>query len=485
MESTDDWGEVVLGSSDSARSRTIRREVQAGKLVKLAPRIYTSNLEDTAENIISRNLYFILNELFPGAILSYRTAIEGGPSSDGLIILTYKYTKKINLPGITVRLIEGAGPLEGDTSFMGNLYIASRARAVLENLQVARGKNSKSISRDQLEEHLDKICRIHGTEELNILRDQARKLAPKLKMKKEYQMLDKIVGTLLSTRNDVVLKSPVSKARSQGRPYDPTRIELFATLMNKLKVDVLPKREVTGNLEFQKNLAFFDAYFSNYIEGTEFEVDEAADIVFHNKIIASRPEDSHDIIGTYQILSNRHEMLKTPDSLDRLTELLKKRHHTLMSVRPEKEPGRFKTRANRAGNTVFVDPELVIGTFEKAFSFYQNLEPGIKRAIFMMFLIAEVHPFTDGNGRIARIMMNCELTSAGESNIIIPTVYREDYLLTLRRLSRAQDPNLFIKMLDRAQAFTASIDFSGYQSALNVLRKCNAFMDSSEGKLKF
>ena len=32
----------------------------------------------------------------------------------------------------------------------------------------------------------------------------------------------------------------------------------------------------------------------------------------------------------------------------------------------------------------------------------------------MMFLVSEVHPFADGNGRAARIMMNAELVAAGE-----------------------------------------------------------------------
>ena len=32
------------------------------------------------------------------------------------------------------------------------------------------------------------------------------------------------------------------------------------------------------------NLAFFEAYFSNFVEGTEFVVDEAAEIVFGNQI---------------------------------------------------------------------------------------------------------------------------------------------------------------------------------------------------------
>ena len=31
-----------------------------------------------------------------------------------------------------------------------------------------------------------------------------------------------------------------------------------------------------------------------------------------------------------------------------------------------------------------------------------------------MFLVSEAHPFADGNGRTARIMMNAELIAAGQ-----------------------------------------------------------------------
>lgn len=40
----------------------------------------------------------------------------------------------------------------------------------------------------------------------------------------------------------------------------------------------------------------------------------------------------------------------------------------------------------------------------------------------MKFLISEIHPFNDGNGRLARIMMNAELVAENEEKIIIPTV---------------------------------------------------------------
>ena len=43
-------------------------------------------------------------------------------------------------------------------------------------------------------------------------------------------------------------------------------------------------------------------------------------------------------------------------------------------------------------------------------------------AAFMLFLVSEVHPFIDGNGRVARIMMNAELVAGGQVKILIPTV---------------------------------------------------------------
>ena len=57
-----------------------------------------------------------------------------------------------------------------------------------------------------------------------------------------------------------------------------------------------------------------------------------------------------------------------------------------------------------------------------------RLETGLPRGIFMMFLVVEVHPFVDGNGRVARIMMNAELASTDHWRIIMPTVLRDDYL---------------------------------------------------------
>jgi predicted nucleotidyltransferase component of viral defense system len=90
-----------------------------------------------------------------------------------------------------------------------------------------------------------------------------------------------------------------------------------------------------------KNISFFESYFSNFIEGTEFEVDEAAEIIFEGKMPKDRPQDAHDILGTYQLLSSREEMFLTPKTYEDFIVLLKNRHKIIMSSRPTVAPGEF------------------------------------------------------------------------------------------------------------------------------------------------
>ncbi len=478
--------EIVFGSSEKKISQRISRAVKSGRLKKLLPRIYTSNLSDFPEKIIKRNLYLILGKMFPKAILSHRTAIEGKPAEGNTIFLTYKYTKKVTLPGFTVRLMKGPEPISDDTPFLDSLYMSSLPRAFLENMQPARrrGSAAKSLPKSVIEHKLDKLCQIHGEDKLNQIRDRANKIATQLEMNNEFKKLNEIISAILRTSTIRNLSADSAKARAAGRPYDQDRLELFQQLFAELKQADLPVFNETmvtpDEIQYQ---AFFEAYFSNYIEGTEFEIQEARDIVFKNRIPEMRPEDAHDILGTYRIVSDPGEMKCIPKSPDNFLELIRSRHSTLLASRPDKSPGEFKEKPNQAGQTYFVMPELVYGTLIKSFEIYQSLDYGLARSLFMMFIITEIHPFVDGNGRIARVMMNAELANSGLSKIIIPTVYREDYLLALRALSRRRKAESFIRMMCRAQKFSSEINFSNYDSALRLLERCNAFKDHNAARL--
>ncbi|HZV24711.1 MAG TPA: hypothetical protein VFG00_00345, partial [Acidothermaceae bacterium] len=84
-------------------------------------------------------------------------------------------------------------------------------------------------------------------------------------------------------------------------------------------------------------------------------------------------------------------------------------------------------------------------------------------------------PFDDGNGRISRVMMNAELVSGGQSRIIVPTVFRDDYVGALRRLTRDADATVLIKALRYVHDYTSRIDFSTLDGATAALRETNAF----------
>lgn len=478
--------ELIFASSNPQEAYKISKMLQEKKIRKISPRIYSTNLEDKSSEIVRRNILQILGALYPGAVLSHRSSFEFKPTSTNQIFVTHTYTKKIRLPGVTINFLKGKGPVEGDNKIFGELYASSRERALLENLQITKktGPDSKALSILQIEEKLDDILRINGENGLNHIRDKAKAISEVLEMQKAFSSLDKIIGALLSTRPSKILKSGLALSRAAGLPYDRNRIELFEVLFTFLHNKEFKDRiENNVSINSFRNFAFFEAYFSNYIEGTVFEVAEARQIIEEGIVLPSRSDDSHDILGTYQLVSDKREMKIIPSNGDELLDLLKRRHEILLSSRVDKRPGQFKERNNRAGNAFFVDFKLVRGTLVRGFEYYKALTNPFARAAYIMFLVSEVHPFEDGNGRIARVMMNAEFVSGNQCKIIIPTVYREDYLLTMKKLTNREDPSAYVDMLIRAHQFSESLHDDNYEGIYNYLKSHNAFYEPNDGKL--
>ncbi|MBZ0200150.1 MAG: Fic family protein, partial [Ignavibacteriaceae bacterium] len=261
------------------------------------------------------------------------------------------------------------------------------------------------------------------------------------------------------------------------------RIEIFELLFNYLHNKAFqeyPEKNLT--LNSFRNFAFFEAYFSNYIEGTMFEVSEAKEIIDSGIPLPTRSGDSHDVLGTYQLVSDKNEMKIIAKDENALLTRLQVRHKILLSARIDKHPGEFKIKNNRAGDAYFVDYKLVRGTLTRGFNFQKILSEPFARAAYMMFIVSEVHPFEDGNGRIARVMMNAELVNKNQCKIIIPTVYREDYLLTLKKLTKDKDPVPYVEMLSKAHKFSSHLNNDDYNALFKYLEAHNAFYEPDVGK---
>ncbi len=225
---------------------------------------------------------------------------------------------------------------------------------------------------------------------------------------------------------------------------------------------------------------FYEAYFSNFIEETEFSIDEVRNIVFENYIPITRFEDAHGILGTFKVVSNGMLMSIRYKSFEYFLENLQQRPSIVMSWKKDNFPGEFKKIQNQAGSTIFVSLENVVGTLRQGFEIYQKIDTAFGRAVFMMFMISEVHPFYDGNGRVGRIMMNTELVANREQRIIISIIYRNNYLSALRALTNSGYTEALFKTLDFAQKYTNSIDWSSFQDATETLQKTKAFLNPNE-----
>ena len=469
--------------STTATSAAASRAVNGGTLRRIGSKLYTKNLVDAPEQIVRRHLWPIVGGYAPGALIADRTAIENVPAQDGSIFIISDRKRDIVLPGVTIRPRKGPRPLASDQPFIGGLFLSSMARAYLDNMAQSRrrgGEVSRTLSRAEIETRLDDLIRRGGADAVNALRDEARRLAPDLGREAEFEALETLIGALLGTRQDALV-TDLGKARHAGAPYDPDRMDLFERLHHELRGTAPVSRLVqTRDADGRATLAFFEAYFSNFIEGTEFEVSEAADIVFRNVIPRDRPADAHDILGTWRLVSDPVEMARTPRNAASLFELLKSRHAALMAARPDKDPGAFKREANRAGQTVFVAPDQVEGTLAQGFDLYRNLDTPFARAVYMMFLVSEVHPFADGNGRVGRVMMNAELVSAGEERIVIPTIFRSNYLSALKAFSNVRNPTPLVRTLDFAQKWVSVVPWGGLDKTRAALDGCHAFMDPAQ-----
>ena len=131
------------------------------------------------------------------------------------------------------------------------------------------------------------------------------------------------------------------------------------------------------------------AYFSNFIEGTEFDLPDALAVVYEGKSLPGRDDDSHDLLGTYQVVNDRTEMSMVAATPEDFVQLMRSRHATILAGRPALRPGEFKEAANRAGESLFVLPAYVPGTLRAGFERLAELDTAFERAVYMMFLGSE------------------------------------------------------------------------------------------------
>jgi hypothetical protein len=462
--------------------------VTRGELARVTRGVYTT-LTGDPPGVVRAEWRAIVGHLLPGAVITDRSAALAGPVDAVLYLTRPARTRDLILPGLTVRTRPGTGPVDGDILLPGGLHQASVARGLLDNLMPSRsmgGRPGRTFDPARAR-RLDRPARPHlwvtpSTRDPcrgRAARDHARGRAGTCSAARRPDRRGHRDQDRRGCRVALV-GCPTGRPSLRRRPCGTAR-----TARRRAPVGRAAEPSRRPSDPRWLHLPFFEAYFSNYIEGTEFALDVAERVVYQGEIPPARPADAHDLTGTYEIVSDLAEISATATDPTQFLEILRHRHQVVMAGRPETHPGQFKVDPNRAGASELVAPMLVEGTLRAGFDRLASLDTAWERSVYMMFLVSEVHPFNDGNGRIARIMMNAELVAGGQARMIIPTVYRDDYLGALRRLTRNDDPSILIKALRFAHDYTAAVDYSSIRVATEQLSATNAFNDpDGEARLR-
>lgn len=472
--------EVFFAGDDGAWSRHLQRRTKAGELHRIAAGVYTlAGSDDEVGARVRRNWQQLAGHIVPRAVVSHVSAFTRGLTEAGYVTLSHptRYNRTVRLPGVDLVLLKGPPPQPGDLP-LGNsgLYWASRHRALLENLGRVTTRRPIRAGRAAVEERLVSILNASGDEALNAVRDAARAIAPALGADKAFDALNEMVGLLLRTHQRGQLRTRAGQLVAQGTPVDAERMARFELLAAALRTAVLPSIEdVAPDGAAKVHFAFVESYFSNFVEGTRFSIEEAEGIVLRNAIVPARPKDSHDILGVFHhaVRTGTRDSIPAPGAA--FVVGLKDRHRAMLERRPEAHPGELKTEVNFAGTTQFVLPAFVRGTLQEGSRLALSVPEGLARAIYYAFLVSETHPFDDGNGRLSRLMMNAELSRLGLCRIIIPTLFHPQYVDCQRALTRANEPDGFIKALAFAARWCAGFDYADLPPLIAALRATNAF----------
>lgn len=482
-----------------ASASQLSRAVRDGRIRRIARGVYTADLRTDPQRLIQRNVWAVVGHFVPDAIIADRTAATGVPTPgltphgdevSYVFVVSAERTRDVLLPGLIIRPRTGHGQLDDDLPWAAGLTISSHARILVDNLAPSRSRGaapSRTLTRKEL---LDWVVQKYQSPPrpetwLIGLRERASVIARHFDAHELIPTIEDMIGAAGRTRRAPAYASNAAVRHLSGEGTDSRRVAMFDQLADYLiKVpseleipEYLPETHATSGA-----LPFFEAYFSNFIEGTEFTLAEAERIVQEGEIPALRPEDAHDILSTYRLVASPEGRAVVASDEDGFLDLLRTRHATIMEGRPQMDPGEFKTVDNQAGSYIFVQPDLVSGTLRDGFVRAQRVPAGFLRAVFQLFVVSEVHPFADGNGRVARVFMGSELSATGQSRILIPVVWRNEYIRALRLASRDGRFELLVRTLAHAWKWTAAMPWSDRRAVDGQLLATNALIDSTEAE---
>ena len=234
--------------------------------------------------------------------------------------------------------------------------------------------------------------------------------------------------------------------------------------------------EVLAKVE--QKLRIESNYHSNAVEGNSLTLGETRSLILHGLTAHGKPIRDHlDIQGHDDAVKAIESAVNEQQGLNEvfirnLHRALLKEPYEVEAIAPDGTPckrliaiGDYKSMPNNVKTSTgeiyyFTPPEQVKPEMTDLLDWYRAREvagehPVIIAATFH-YRFVRIHPFDDGNGRMARLLMNLILIKHGYTVAIVQSDKKTRYLQELERADQSEDPTQFIEYI--ASSCTYALD---------------------------
>lgn len=187
-------------------------------------------------------------------------------------------------------------------------------------------------------------------------------------------------------------------------------------------------------------------YSSNALEGNTLTISETKVLIEDGITVGGKPiKDCYEATGhakayDYMLQAARNENFCFSE------EMIKNLHYLFYSGIDAECAGEYRDRQVFITGTEYIPPAPdkvapLMKEYADELNEKSNTLHPVMLAAYAHRRLVDIHPFTDGNGRCARLMMNLILINKGYQIITIPPILRNEYISALRMAQRAKNPS--------------------------------------------
>ena len=228
---------------------------------------------------------------------------------------------------------------------------------------------------------------------------------------------------------------------------------MYKTLDEKLQL-LNSKKPFSKNTlkSLHENLVLEWTYNSNAIEGNTLTLQETK-VVMEGITIGGKSLREHfEVINHREAIAYIEEIVKNNEPLTEWQ--IKNIHNLILKNIDVDNAGRYRSENVIISGAEHIPPNFLNldEEMKNLIKWYnEDISHPIEKSAKLHSIFVKVHPFIDGNGRTARLLLNFELMKNGYLPVVIKKENRLDYYVALDKSHTSGDYTDFVKMIEQLE----------------------------------